>query len=73
MGGYVTALSKGDVVNPMIWREGKELEVSLPVSLIKKLVPSHFHNSPPPYLIFSGIEVCSEHSIGAPCRLRDER
>mmetsp|Transcript_23201 Transcript_23201/g.50229 ORF Transcript_23201/g.50229 Transcript_23201/m.50229 type:complete len:591 (+) Transcript_23201:102-1874(+) len=54
LGGYVTSLFEGDEVHLNIWREGKETEVSFPVSPINSLVPSHFNNEPPPYLICSG-------------------
>lgn len=55
LGGYVTSLFEGDEVHLTIWREGKETEVSFPVSPVKSLVPSHFNNKPPPYLICSGL------------------
>jgi hypothetical protein len=54
LGGYVTSLFSGDVVDVTIWRDGQEIEVSFPVSPIKSLVPSHFNNKPPPYVICSG-------------------
>lgn len=54
LGGYVTSLFEGDIVDLTVWREGKEIEVSFPVSPIKSLVPSHFNNEPPPYVICSG-------------------
>ena len=54
LGGYVTTLFEDDEVHLTIWREGTEIEVSFPVKPIPSLVPSHFHNKPPPYLICSG-------------------
>lgn len=54
LGGYVTSLFSGDIVDVTIWRDGQEVEVSFPVSPIKSLVPSHFNNEPPPYVICSG-------------------
>lgn len=54
LGGYVTSLFDGDEVEVTIWREGKEMDVTFPVSTIPSLVPSHFNNKPPPYLISSG-------------------
>jgi hypothetical protein len=54
LGGYVTSLFEGDIVDVTVWREGKEISVSFPVSPIKSLVPSHFNNEPPPYVICSG-------------------
>ncbi|KAL7537794.1 hypothetical protein ACHAXR_008085 [Thalassiosira sp. AJA248-18] len=55
LGGYITSLFEGDEVQLTIWREGKEVEVSFPVSPINSLVPSHYSNQPPPYLICSGL------------------
>ena len=55
LGGYITSLFEGDKVQVSIWREGKQMEVSVPVSPISNLVPSHFSNKPPPYLICSGL------------------
>ena len=54
LGGYVSSLFEGDEVHLTLWREGKEMAVSFPVCPIKSLVPSHFSNAPPPYLICSG-------------------
>jgi S1-C subfamily serine protease len=54
LGGYVTSLFEGDVVDLTVWRGGEEIDVSFPVSPIKSLVPSHFNNEPPPYVICSG-------------------
>ncbi|KAK1744765.1 trypsin-like serine protease [Skeletonema marinoi] len=50
----VDGIPVGDVATATIFRDGKEMEVSIPVSPIKDLVPSHYNNKPPPYLICSG-------------------
>ena len=50
----MTSLFEGDVVDLTVWRGGEEIDVSFPVSPIKSLVPSHFNNEPPPYVICSG-------------------
>lgn len=55
LGGYITSLFEDDIVHLKVWREGDEIDVSFPVSPIKSLVPSHFNNKPPPYLIASGL------------------
>eukprot|EP00985_Skeletonema_marinoi_P011137 scaffold5275_cov120-Skeletonema_marinoi.AAC.1 len=54
LGCYISSLFPGDVATATIFRDGKEMEVSIPVSPIKDLVPSHYNNKPPPYLICSG-------------------
>ncbi len=54
LGGYISSLFEGDNANVKIWREGKEMEVTIPLRTIQHLVPSHFDNKPPPYLICSG-------------------
>ena len=55
LGGYITSLFEGDEVHLIIWRDGKEMDISFPVSIIKSLVPAHFNNTPPPYLLASGL------------------
>ncbi|EJK64737.1 hypothetical protein THAOC_14498, partial [Thalassiosira oceanica] len=55
LGGYVSSLFAGDIITLTILREGLELEVSFPVQPIQHLVPAHFDNEPPPYLICSGL------------------
>jgi len=54
LGCYISSLFPGDVATATIFRDGTEMEVSIPVSPIKDLVPSHYNNKPPPYLICSG-------------------
>ena len=51
---YISSLFEGDVLNVSIWRDGKEMEVPVPLTRIPSLVPSHYNNKPPPYLISSG-------------------
>lgn len=51
---YISSLFEGDDARVTIWREGKEMDVSIPLLPIKHLVPSHYNNKPPPYLICSG-------------------
>ena len=55
LGGYITSLFEGDEVHLTIWRDGEETEIFFPVSPLQQLVPSHFNNKPPPYLICSGL------------------
>ena len=55
LGGYITSLFEGDEVHVTILRGGEEKNVTFPVSPIKSLVPSHFSNAPPPYLVCSGL------------------
>eukprot|EP00986_Skeletonema_menzelii_P015171 scaffold11190_cov156-Skeletonema_menzelii.AAC.1 len=54
LGCYISSLFPGDVATVSIFRDGKEMEVAIPVSPVKHLVPSHYNNRPPPYLICSG-------------------
>lgn len=54
---YIQTKFKNDVVKLNIWRNGSLLEgveVPLCISSKNKLVPSHWQNSPPPYLIVGG-------------------
>jgi S1-C subfamily serine protease len=51
---YISSLFDGDVLKVTIWRNGEEMDVSVPLTPMDALVPSHFHNKPPPYLICSG-------------------
>lgn len=54
LGCYVSSLFKGDEANVKIWRDGKEIEVSVPVMPTGFLAPSHFNNKPPPFLVCAG-------------------
>ena len=54
LGCYISSLFPGDKATVSIFRDGKEMEVSIPVSPVIDLVPSHYKNKPPPYLICSG-------------------
>lgn len=54
LGCYISSLFPGDEAVATIWRDGQQTEVSIPVSPVKDLVPSHYDNKPPPYLICSG-------------------
>ena len=54
LGCYISSLFPGDIATATILRGGQEMEVSIPVSPVKHLVPSHYDNRPPPYLICSG-------------------
>mmetsp|Transcript_1402 Transcript_1402/g.2862 ORF Transcript_1402/g.2862 Transcript_1402/m.2862 type:complete len:614 (+) Transcript_1402:72-1913(+) len=51
---YVSSLFDGDEARVTIWREGNVMDVQIPLLPVKHLVPSHFNNKPPPYLICSG-------------------
>lgn len=63
LGCYISSLFPGDEAIATIWRDGQEMEVSIPVSPVKHLVPSHYDNTPPPYLIVSGF-VFTALSVG---------
>ena len=63
LGCYISSLFPGDKALATIWRDGNEMDVSIPVSPIQHLVPSHYDNKPPPYLICSGL-VFTALSIG---------
>jgi hypothetical protein len=51
---YISSLFEGDNLQVTIWRDGEEMDVSVPLTRIPNLVPSHYNNKPPPYLITSG-------------------
>lgn len=51
---YISSLFEGDLLQITIWRDGKEMDLSVPLTRIPNLVPSHYNNKSPPYLICSG-------------------
>eukprot|EP00956_Cyclotella_meneghiniana_P012657 scaffold18012_cov53-Cyclotella_meneghiniana.AAC.4 len=52
---YISSLFEGDTLEITILRDGEEMVVSVPLSRIPSLVPSHYNNKSPPYLICSGL------------------
>ena len=54
LGCYMQTKFLGDAVQIEILRKGQCQTLSVPVSMPYDLVPSHFHNQPPPYLLMGG-------------------
>ena len=54
LGCYMQTKFLGDTVQMEILRKGQCQTLSIPVSMTYDLVPSHFHNQPPPYLLMGG-------------------
>jgi len=52
---YLQTKFKGDYVHLKLWRNQKELELDVPVSISRRLVPAHWNNRPPPYFIVAGL------------------
>lgn len=52
---YTQTKFVGDTVRLQVLREGKKIELDVPVGISKRLVPTHWHNRPPPYLIVAGL------------------
>jgi S1-C subfamily serine protease len=52
---YIQTKFVGDSINLKILRDGKELEVEAPVSMLAAIVRAHWNSQPPPYLIASGL------------------
>jgi hypothetical protein len=51
---YISSLFEGDVLQITILRDGTEMDVPVTLTRIPCLVPSHYNNKPPPFLICSG-------------------
>jgi hypothetical protein len=45
----------GDTMRLQVLREEKELEMDVPVGILSRLVPTHYNNQPPPYMIVMGL------------------
>jgi hypothetical protein len=52
---YIQTKFAGDSINLKILREGKEMELEAPVSMLASIVRAHWNSQPPPYLIASGL------------------
>lgn len=52
---YIQTKFLGDSVKAQLWRDGQLVELDLPVGLSRRLVPAHFHNQSPPYLVVAGL------------------
>jgi hypothetical protein len=51
---YISSMFEGDILQVTVWRDGDEMDVKVPLTRIPSLVPSHYNNKPPPFLICSG-------------------
>lgn len=52
---YIHTKITGDTVCIQVLRQGKKLELDVPVEIPKRLVPTHWKNRPPPYLVVGGL------------------
>ena len=52
---YIQTKFVGDTVKVSVWRDGQEVLLDVPVGISTRLVPAHFHNRPPPYIILGGL------------------
>lgn len=52
---YIQTKFVGDNVTLEVLREGKEINLEVPVSIPTKLVPPHWANQPPPYMVVAGL------------------
>ena len=52
---YVHTKIVGDTVNLRILRDGNEIDLDCPVGISKRLVPTHWTNRPPPYVVVGGL------------------
>lgn len=55
LSSYVSSRFEGDVADVRILRDGRELALQFPLKVCERLVPYHFDNAPPPYLIVAGL------------------
>ena len=52
---YIQTKFLGDTVKIKVWRDREEVMLDVPVGISKRLVPAHFDNRPPPYVIVGGL------------------
>lgn len=52
---YIQTKFLGDTVKVKVWRNRAEVMLDIPVGISKRLVPAHFDNRPPPYVIAGGL------------------
>jgi S1-C subfamily serine protease len=52
---YTQTKFAGDELKLNVLRNGKEIELMVPVDIGRRLVPGHWNNQPPPYMIISGL------------------
>lgn len=52
---YIQTKFLGDTVKVKVWRDLQEVVLDVPVGISKRLVPAHFDNRPPPYVIVGGL------------------
>ena len=52
---YIQTKFVGDIVNVRVWREEKEIDLEVPVSIPQKLVPPHLANRQPQYVVLAGL------------------
>lgn len=51
---YIQTKFLGDTVKIKVWRNRESVLLDVPVGISTKLVPAHFDNRPPPYVIVGG-------------------
>jgi S1-C subfamily serine protease len=52
---YIQTKFVNDIVKVKVWRNKQEVLLDVPVGIYPKLVPAHFDNQPPPYVIVGGL------------------
>lgn len=52
---YIQTKIVGDTVAVHVLRDGQEMDINVPVSITRTLVPTHWVNRPPPYLVLGGL------------------
>jgi PDZ domain/Trypsin len=67
---YIQTKIVGDQVRVRVLREGNEEDVDVPVGIPKRLVPTHWINRPPPYVVvggfvFTALSIPYLHASGA--------
>ena len=52
---YIQTKFVGDTVKVTVWRKQQQIVVEVPVGISRRLVPAHYNNRPPPYMIVGGL------------------
>lgn len=52
---YIQTKFVGDIVQIQVWRDGELVQLDVPLGISRRLVPAHFHNESPPYLVVGGL------------------
>eukprot|EP00977_Amphora_coffeiformis_P025424 scaffold19753_cov231-Amphora_coffeaeformis.AAC.2 len=52
---YIQTKFVGDTVKVTVWRNRQQVVLDVPLGISSRLVPAHFDNRPPPYMIVGGL------------------